>query len=84
MKTVNALKKIKKELGIDATIEQGNKVTTKGLVEYKGYRLEFIMNETGDSENFYTSKKDEDNGYNGYNGTFHDRLTQALSYLKSK
>jgi hypothetical protein len=84
MKTVNALNKIKKELGTEATIEQINKVTTKGFVEYKGYRLEFIMNETGDSENFYTSKKDEDNGYNGYNGTFHDRLTQAISYLKLK
>ena len=33
MKTINALNKIKKELGTEATIEQVNKVTTKGLVE---------------------------------------------------
>ena len=84
MKTVNALKKIEKELGTEVSIEQVNKVTTKGIVEYKGYMLSFIMNDTGDSENFYTCKKDADNGYNGYNGTFHDRLTQAISYLKSK
>lgn len=81
MKTINAISRIKKELGSEPVLSMCGK-NKKYSIALNGRIMSFYDTRDNDAESFYVVKEGADDGHNGFNGTFADNISQALILMK--